>query len=180
MIKKGTAKSALPTTLTRDPLVSRRHFLRGTAAAGIGAPFFAASGLRASSPNGKLNHACIGVGGKGWSDLVEFHQHRGVQIVALCDVDANHLQKAVKAVPGARTYSDWRELLAAEGDRIDSVTVSVPDHMHFPIAYSAIQEGKHIYCQKPMCHDVAEVRALTEAAVQKESHYPTGHPGRLG
>jgi predicted dehydrogenase len=67
----------------------------------------------------------------------------------------------------ARLYTDWRELLAQEGDRIDSVNVSVPDHMHFPIAYSAIQKGKHVYCQKPMCHDVAEVRALTEAAIEK-------------
>ncbi|MBU6399240.1 MAG: Gfo/Idh/MocA family oxidoreductase, partial [Verrucomicrobia bacterium] len=48
-----------------------------------------------------------------------------------------------------------------------SVNVTVPDHMHFVIAYSAIQKGKHVYCQKPMCHDIAEVRALTEAAVAK-------------
>ena len=47
------------------------------------------------------------------------------------------------------------------------MNVAVPDHMHFPIAYSAIQRGKHVYCQKPLCHDVAEVRALTQAAVQK-------------
>jgi predicted dehydrogenase len=90
-----------------------------------------------------------------------------VQVVALCDVDANNLDKAAKAVPGARVYADWRELLEQEGDRIDSVTVSVPDHMHFPVAYSAIQRGKHVYCQKPMCHDVAEVRLLADAAARR-------------
>ena len=103
----------------------------------------------------------------GWSDLQNFLQHPKVQIVALCDVDAKNLDKAAKAVPGARTYTDWRELLLKEGDRIDSVNAAVPDHTHFSIAYSAIQKGKHVYCQKPLCHDVAEVRALTEAAVKQ-------------
>lgn len=131
-------------------------------------PFILPGRLRAAiSPNSKLNHACIGVGGMGWGDLSTFLRHPRLQVVALCDVDTNHLDKAAKAVPGARLYSDWRELLEKEGDKIDSVNVAVPDHMHYPIAYSAIKKGKHVYCQKPMCHDVAEVRALTEAAAKK-------------
>jgi len=139
--------------------------------AGLAAPFVVSCrnlqpSPRAISPNGKLNHACIGVGGMGWADLQNFQQHPRVQIVALCDVDSSHLDQAARAVPGARLYSDWRELLQKEGDVIDSVNVAVPDHMHFAIAYSAIQRAKHVYCQKPLCHDVAEVRALTAAAVQ--------------
>jgi predicted dehydrogenase len=114
-----------------------------------------------------LNHACIGVGGMGWNDLQNFSQHNKVQIVALCDVDSTHLDKASQAVRGARIYSDWRELLEKEGDKIDSINAAVPDHMHFPIAYSAVQKGKHVYCQKPLCHDVAEVRALTQAAAKQ-------------
>ncbi len=116
----------------------------------------------------KLNHACIGVGGMGWGDLKNFKEHPNVQIVAICDVDANNLKRASEALPDARTYSDWRELLKKEGDRIDSVNVSVPDHNHFAISYEAIREGKHVYCQKPLCHDVAEVRALTEASVRNK------------
>jgi len=104
----------------------------------------------------------------GWNDLQNFLQHPRMQVVALCDVDANNLDKAAKAVPGARRYSDWRELLQKEGDQIDSVNVAVPDHMHFAIAHSAVQRGKHVYCQKPMCHDVAEVRALTRAAIKRD------------
>jgi predicted dehydrogenase len=102
----------------------------------------------------------------GWGDLQNFQQHPKVQVVALCDVDAGFLKKAAEVVPGARVYSDWRELLDKEGDSIDSVNVTVPDHMHFPIALKAIQKGKHVYCQKPMCHDVWEVRKLTEAAAR--------------
>jgi predicted dehydrogenase len=103
----------------------------------------------------------------GWGDLQNFLQHPKVEVVALCDVDAENLGHAAKGAPRARLYSDWRELLSQEGERTDSVNVSVPDHMHFAIAYSAIQKGKHVYCQKPLCHDVTEVRVLTKAAVQR-------------
>jgi predicted dehydrogenase len=154
------------------PPWSRRQFLRTATVAGVAAPFFLSCsstqpGRRVVSANSKLNHACIGVGGMGWVDLQNFRQHQKVQVVALCDVDANHLDKAAKELPGARVYADWRELLQQEGDRIDSVNVAVPDHTHFSAAYSAIQKGKHVYCQKPLCHDVAEVRALTQAAIKK-------------
>jgi predicted dehydrogenase len=104
----------------------------------------------------------------GWGDLQKFKEHPNVRIIAICDVDANNLKKASEALPDARTYTDWRELLKKEKNKIDSVNVTVPDHNHFPIAYQAITMGKHVYCQKPMCHDVAEVRALTEASVKYE------------
>ncbi len=147
--------------------VSRRRFLQKATTVAIAAPFIFKSTANAASQNSKLNHACIGVGGMmGMSDLQSFKNHPRVQIVAICDVDANNLKKASEVLPDARTYSDWRELLKKEGDRIDSVNVTVPDHNHFAIAYQAIMAGKHVYCQKPMCHDVAEVRALTEAAVR--------------
>ncbi|HNW06755.1 MAG TPA: Gfo/Idh/MocA family oxidoreductase [Verrucomicrobiota bacterium] len=151
---------------------SRRQFLRTASAAGVAAPFFLArtsllAAPRAISPNSKLAHACVGVGGMGAVDLQRFQAHQRVEIVALCDVDTHALDKAAQAVPGARLYTDWRELLDKEGGRLDSVNVAVPDHMHFSIAYNAIEQGRHVYCQKPLCHDVAEVRALTEAAVKR-------------
>ncbi len=145
---------------------SRRRFLK-QALGLVAMPWVARPGARgAASPNGKLQHACIGVGGMGAGDLQNFLQHARTEVVALCDVDESALQAAAKHVPSARLYRDWRELLEQEGDRVDSVNVTVPDHMHFPIAASAIRRQKHVYCQKPMCHDVAEVRALTEAAAR--------------
>jgi predicted dehydrogenase len=143
---------------------SRRKFIQTAATTAIAAPFIIRCASDAPSPNSKLNHACIGVGGMGWGDLQKFKEDPNVQIVAICDVDANNLKKASEALPGARTYSDWRELLKKEGNNIDSVNVTVPDHNHFVIAYAAIKEKKHVYCQKPMCHDVTEVRKLTRAA----------------
>lgn len=145
--------------------ITRRQFVRTTAAAS--AVLSTPSLLHTAAPNSKLNHACIGVGGMGSVDLENFLKHSHAQIVALCDVDAHHLARAAEKAPGARTYTDWRELFEKEGDRIDSVNISVPDHMHFPVAMAAIRRGKHVYCQKPMCHDVAEVRALTQAAARR-------------
>jgi predicted dehydrogenase len=104
------------------------------------------------------------VGGIGRNDLQHFRSHPRCQIVALCDVDSDNLEKAGALVPAARRYRDWRELLAQEGDRIDSVNIAVPDHMHAPIALAAMRAAKHVYCQKPLCHDVAECRALASAA----------------
>ena len=146
--------------------VSRRKFIQTAATTAIAAPFLIRCSSGTPPPASKLNHACIGVGGMGWGDLQKFKEDPNVNIVAICDVDADNLKKASELVPGAHTYADWRELLKTEGDKIDSVNVTVPDHNHFIIAYSAIKEKKHVYCQKPMCHDVTEVRLLTEAAVK--------------
>ena len=146
--------------------VSRRKFIQTAATAAVAAPFILRCSSGTSSSDNILNHACIGVGGMGWSDLNKFKEHPNVRIVAICDVDAENLKKASELLPDARTYTDWRELLKKEANNIESVNVTVPDHNHFPIAYAAIQKGKHVYCQKPMCHDVSEVRLLTEAAVR--------------
>jgi predicted dehydrogenase len=145
--------------------LSRRKFLLSTATAAIASSALMRSfTASAKAPGKKLRHASIGVGGMGWHDLQNFISHPDVEIVAICDVDANNLQKAAEALPNARTYADWRELLKKEAKNIDSVNVTVPDHNHFIISYAAIKAGKHVYCQKPMCHDVAEVRSLTKIA----------------
>ncbi len=141
--------------------VSRRTFLKTTAASvatfAIGRSVFAA--------NSKLQHACIGVGGMmGGHDFKQFKDHPRLQIVAICDVDKEHLAKAAAQVPGVRQYTDWREMFSKEGTHIDSVNATVPDHIHAPITMTALHAGKHVYCQKPLCHDVAECRAVARAA----------------
>jgi len=172
LMSSAPTQTRLSNPSTTSTPFSRRRFLRISAAAGISAPLLTsckmltATGRRDFAPGQKISHACIGVGGMGWNDLQNFKSHPGVQIVALCDVDKRNLAKAAEAVPGARLYADWRELLAKEAGVVDSVNVVVPDHMHFPIARSAIGKGLHVYLQKPMCHDVAEVRELTKASIR--------------
>ncbi|MGI9240895.1 MAG: Gfo/Idh/MocA family oxidoreductase [Verrucomicrobiales bacterium] len=146
------------------PSLSRRHFLR-SASAGIAAPLILPGlGRGADSPNGKLNHAAIGVDGQGWSDLVQIASHPQCEIVAICDVDTARMEKAAAKFPQARRYQDWRELLEKEGDKIDSVNVTVPDHMHAPISISAMNLGKHCYTEKPLTHEVYEARQMRLAA----------------
>ena len=147
--------------------MNRRAFL-ATAALGAASYFSGCTSARPRgvSPNSKLCHACIGIGGMGAADISNFKTHARTQIVALCDVDKDRLASAAKEFPGARTYTDWRELLAKEGDRIDSVNVAVPDHNHTVIAVNAMRAGKHVYCQKPLCHEIAECRLLRDTAKQ--------------
>ena len=146
--------------------INRRGFLAVSGASAAAALTGCATGApRKTVQAATINHACIGVGGMmGSNDLKNFLSHPRARIAAICDVDANHLKKAAELVPEARRYTDWREMLAKEGDQIDSVNATVPDHMHLPIALAAMRAGKHVYCQKPLCHDVFEVRMLTHAA----------------
>ena len=150
-----------------SPLVSRRHFL-STTAAGLAAAPWVTSGVRAASPNGKLRHASIGVGGMGAGDLGSFSGHPMLEVVALCDVDANHLDGARKRFPNATCYKDWRDLLEKEGDRIDSVNVSTPDHLHGSVGLAAMSLGKHLYGQKPLAHNLFECRQMMMRAREKK------------
>ena len=119
------------------------------------------------SPNGKLRHACIGVGNKGRDDWQELMTHPNIEITALCDVDSNFLAAAKKWFPNARTYRDWRELFAAEEGRIDSVNISIPDHNHVIVADAAMRRGLNVYLQKPLCKTLRECEHLRKLA--KES-----------
>jgi predicted dehydrogenase len=115
--------------------------------------------LRAAA-NDRLRLAGIGVGGKGRGDLASLSSHPGVEVVGLCDVDAGTLAAAAEKHPGARRFADYREMLETLADTIDAVHVSTPDHTHAPAAMMAINLGKHVYCQKPLTHDVFEARQL--------------------
>jgi len=158
---------------------TRRQFLHSLAP--VAGMLAAPSILRAQNLNSRLQHACIGVGGMmGFNDFSKFRSHSRTDVVAICDVDANHLERAMKELPNARPYRDWREMLDKEGDRIDSINAAVPDHMHAAICYSAMKNGKHVYCQKPMCHDVAEVRALTQLAAEKNVKTQLGNQHSSG
>jgi predicted dehydrogenase len=153
--------------MKNHPIHSRRSVLKLLGTTAAGAPFVT-SNLMAQSPANTLRHACFGVGGMGGSDLAHISNCKNVEIVALCDVDLAQAADARKKFPNARFYQDWRELLDKEADQIDSVNVSTPDHMHAAIGVSAMQLGKHIYGQKPLAHNLHEVRRMTELAKEKK------------
>jgi len=98
------------------------------------------------------------------SDLRQLAKHPDLRLVAVADVDVARTAQVKAEFPDVRIYRDWRELLETEGDRVDSCNVSTPDHMHAAIAMSAVQRGKHVYGQKPLCHNLLETRRLREKA----------------
>lgn len=142
---------------------SRRSFLKTLGTAAIGAPFIT-RGLMAQSPGGVVRHASFGSGGQAWADITQLTNISRLKLVAICDVDLNRTVEARKKFPDIRVYQDWRRLLDKEAKNIDSVNVSVPDHMHASIAVSAMHLGKNVYGQKPLAHDLYEVRRMTEIA----------------
>ena len=176
-----------------SPLTSRRTFLKASAVA-AGAftlPRFSI-GQTGPSANSKINVACIGIGNRGWFAVGELLKDPGVNIVALCDVDQTTAGATLKraaemkktselAHPELTTvplFKDYREMFAKMADKIDAVTVSTPDHHHYPAAMLAIKHGKHVYVEKPLTHSVGEARALRAAAKQKRVVTQMGNQGR--
>ncbi|MEI7730031.1 MAG: Gfo/Idh/MocA family oxidoreductase [Verrucomicrobiota bacterium] len=145
----------------------RREFLKQLTLAGIAAPFIT-SDLLAQSPNSILRHASFGAAGMAGSDISSFGAAKFLKLVAVAEVDTTRVAKLKERLPDVKVYQDWRELLDKEAKNLDSVNVSTPDHMHGPIAMSALQAGKHVYCQKPLAHDIYEVRQLTRVAKEKK------------
>jgi predicted dehydrogenase len=145
--------------------LSRRRFLHTVAATAAAAPFL---NVRPGAVGATLRHASIGASGQAFSDLKSFATHPSFELVAVADVDLCRFEALQQAFPKARVYQDWRELLEKEHTRIDSINVSVPDHMHCLIAMEAMKRGKPVYVQKPLCNTLRETRLLTEEARRRK------------
>jgi len=139
-------------------MMDRRRFLQASASAAFltAAPGFA----RGRDLNSQVQMAAIGTGGKGWSDTREMANHTQVCHVAFCDVDLGRTAQARQLQPDAPVFQDYRAMFEKLGDRFDAVTVSTPDHMHAFIALDAMRRGKHVFCQKPLTHNVWEARQM--------------------
>ncbi len=153
--------------MNMNPTYSRRTFLKTLGVTAIAAPYIT-RGLMARSRIGTLRHASFGALGMAFGDLSEIGKCPGVELVAICDVDLSRTAKALELFPKAKVYQDWRVLLDKEGKNLDSANVSTPDHMHASIAVSAMQLGINVYGQKPLAHDVYEVRRMMKIAHKKK------------
>jgi predicted dehydrogenase len=155
--------------------LTRRTFLGGAAAAStLILPNYIASRARAQAPSDKLNIAGIGVGGQGAADLSQMESEN---IVALCDVDHEYAAHTFRRYPVAKVYTDFRKMLE-ERKEIDAVVIGTPDHLHATIALTAMQLGKHVYCEKPLTHSVWEARRLTQAAAESKVATQMGNQGQ--
>jgi predicted dehydrogenase len=159
--------------------VTRREFLR-TAGALAAAPLVISStalgGGERPSASERTTIAAIGVGGRGTDNLRSFLTNPRSEVVAVCDVDAGHLEAARQLVEartkGCAPVKDFREIVGRQD--IDAVSVSTPDHWHVPIAVAAARAGKDIYCEKPLSLTVAEGRTLADTMARCGRVFQTG------
>lgn len=140
---------------------SRRQVLQtavGSSLALLAAPAI----LRGQNLNSKLNIACIGVGGRGAGNLSAVSNEN---IVGLCDVFEPAVHRAAMTFPQAKKYADFRKVFDDAKD-FDAVVVSTCEHTHAFATLLALQHGKHVYCEKPLTHNVWEARVIREVAAR--------------
>jgi len=135
--------------------MQRRQFLKSAIATGTGLIILPSGTLSGASRGNKLNIALIGVWGRAHAYT---NSIKNENVVALCDVDANHLAEAAQKFPNAKHYKDWRKCL--EQKDIDAVMIATPDFTHAHIANWAMNRGYHVYCEKPIANTVEEARVV--------------------
>jgi predicted dehydrogenase len=163
-------------------LISRRNFIRTT---GIGAAGVAIlPSLLSFSKNSVVNVAVIGAAGRGMNNWTQMLGIRGdsrrineglepegprkavphVNIVAFCDVDDYAAATAYKILPEVPRFKDFRVMFDKMHKDIDAIIVSTPDHTHFAATMAAMELGKHVYLEKPLAHNIWQLRTLKKAA----------------
>ena len=154
---------------------TRRKFLRNTAIAAGGSLIGSAMHNKAFAyfkngiaPSDQLNIAAIGINGMGWTDLSAALKVPGVNLVGLCDIDNNVLDKRMTdlgkmnvTTGNIKTYNDYRKLL--ERKDVDAVIIGTPDHWHALQMIHACEAGKEVYVEKPVGNSIGECRAMVKA-----------------
>ncbi len=156
--------------------ISRRTLLRSGILAGTGLVILKDNRLLASyEANEKVNVALIGVGGRGrwFVGTMPKISH----VVAMCDVNERKASLSFEEVPQARKYHDFRKMLDEMDKQIDAVVVATPDNTHAVISARAIKMGKHVYCEKPLTHDIYEARTLRALAREHNVATQMGNQG---
>lgn len=150
------------------PHHSRRTFIKSSVAALAGITILPRHVLGKGyiPPSDQLTKAIVGVGGMGRGHI----GYEGTRLVAICDVDRQHLQEALHRVgKDVQTYTDYRELL--QQPDIDIVHIATPPHWHGLIAMEAARAGKDIWCEKPMTRTIGEGKRVVEAVQQYGSMF---------
>ena len=155
--------------------ISRRKFLKSALALSAASviPSFWIPAKASTMPknpfvsaNDRVNIAFIGIGNRGGEIAKELYNTGLCNVVALCDVDmgAKHTQELISMFPKVPRFQDFRQMFDQMADKIDAVTVGVPDHAHFPITIEAMAHGKHVYVEKPMARTFNEIEVMMRAA----------------
>ena len=150
--------------MPKKPNTSRRNFIKKTSAAAAASttiPLFSI-GKEGGNVNSKINVAVVGIAGMGGYATNEAAKKQN--LVALCDLDQKKAGGVFKKHPNAAQFKDYRVMMDKMHKDIDAVAISTPDHTHFPAAMAAMEKGKHVFIQKPLAHNIWQVRTLQKAA----------------
>ena len=157
---------------------SRRRFIATTGAAIVLPLILPGCATGRARPSKRITLGVVGLGLQGPSNTKSFLYEGDCQVVAACDLDKNHLQKAVDTInehyenKDCAAYHDYREMMARPD--IDAVMLAVPDHWHALVATEAARRGKDIYGEKPLAHTIAEQQAIVRAVQQYNVIWQTG------
>ncbi|MEX0275506.1 MAG: Gfo/Idh/MocA family protein [Flavobacteriaceae bacterium] len=159
--------------------MNRRKFIKGSAAASTVfsiVPSFVL-GKEHIPPSDTLYMAAFGVGGRGQGVMRGLHGSGKVKFVALCDVDERRAAGTYETYPDAKRYKDFRKVFKKHLKDIDAIMVATPDHMHAAIALPFMREKKHAYVEKPLTHNIAEARLMTQVAKENNLVTQMGNQG---
>ncbi len=168
MKSKETTKPTPSNNRNKTGAISRRSFLAAGLAIPLIVPRHVLGGTGNPAPSDKLSIAVVGVGGMGRNYI---EGCKGEQIVALCDLDhtRENTIEVFKKYPDARKYHDFREMFDKEAKNFDALILATPDHTHTIIMTAALQLGKHIYCAKPVTHNIGEARRIKQAVLNAKN-----------
>lgn len=165
--------------------INRREFLKRSSRFALGAaalPAIIPSTVLGKdggiAPSERITIGCIGVGSMGTSNLRSFLANDTAHVLAVCDVDRRHYERAKKLTDekygnsDCATYGDYRDLLARKD--IDAVMIATPDHWHGILATEAARAGKDIYAEKPLAYSIPEGRAICDAVERYGTIWQTG------
>lgn len=145
--------------------ISRRSFLGSVAGASLAFPYIGwKTAAHGQTPSSTVRVAAFGGNGRAFGDITGAMSHKNAVLTAVAEIDEARTDKVRAKYPDTKVYLDWRELLEKEAKNVDVAVVGTPDHMHAPIAMSAMQLGLHCYCEKPLTRTLHEARQLTEYA----------------
>jgi len=159
----------------------RREFLKTSAVAAAATLLSSEQPLQADEKTNLIRVGLIGPGGMGSGHLRLLSARKDVQVTWVCDVDQKRLDDAAKIVKDGSGTSpqvtgDLRKVLADPA--VDAVFIATPDHWHAPAAILALDAGKHVYVEKPCCHNVREGRLLADAVKRTGKRLQVGTQSR--
>ncbi len=175
------------------PNVSRRGFLKSAAYTAVSTatvativPRHVLGGPGHVAPSDRVNVAVVGVGGRGFQNVKELLRLDDVRVVAVSDparrwdlggfyyrglagrepvceaIEKHYREREPKF--SCRQFEDYRAMLSDHAGEFDAVLCATPDHLHAHVSLSAMRAGKHVYCEKPLTHNIAEARLVAKVA----------------